>query len=159
MTNHIVLYQPEIPQNTGNIARTCVGTNTHLHLIRPLGFSVDDKHLKRAGCDYWDDLNVHYYDDVHEFFAQNPVEEIYYIETFGTEPYHKMNYNTGKDIYLMFGRESTGIPKEVIEQYGGSERCVLIPQSDKVRSLNLSNTAAIVIYEVLRQQDFAPLRG
>lgn len=157
MTNHVVLFQPEIPQNTGNIARTCVGTNTHLHLIRPLGFSVDDKHLKRAGCDYWPYLHVHYYDDVHEFFAKNDVKHIFYIETFGEQSAYKMNYDVTEDVYLMFGRESTGIPLEVIEQYGGKKRCVQIPQGKLVRSLNLSNTVAIMLYEVLRQQNFRPL--
>lgn len=157
MTNHIVLFQPEIPANTGNISRTCVGTNTHLHLIRPLGFQTDDKHLKRAGVDYWDKLKVTYYDNADEFFAKND-GEIYYIETFGDTPYTDIDYTaTDRDIYLMFGRESTGIPKELIETHGGFERCIVIPQSQNVRSLNLSNTAAIVIYEVLRQQGFKPL--
>ena len=158
--NHIVLYQPEIPQNTGNIGRTCVGTNTHLHLIRPLGFSTDDKHLKRAGCDYWPNLKVSYYDDAEAFFEENHPEQIYYIETFGTKNYTDVDFSLpDTDYFLMFGKESTGIPQELIEAHGGSERCILIPQSDKVRSLNLSNTVAIVIYEVLRQQGFAPLKG
>lgn len=158
--NHIVLYQPEIPQNTGNISRTCVGTNTHLHLIRPLGFSTDDKHLKRAGCDYWPKLTVSYYDDAEDFFAQNHPEHIYYIETFGEKSYTDMDFSQpNTDYYFMFGKESTGIPKELIDAHGGSEQCILIPQSDDVRSLNLSNTVAIVIYEALRQQGFRALKG
>ena len=157
--NHVVLYQPEIPPNTGNIGRTCVGTNTHLHLIGPLGFSIDDKHLKRAGCDYWPNLNVDYYENAEEFFEKNQPEHIYYIETFGTESYTDFDYSDDtKDYYFMFGKESTGIPKELIEAHGGFERCLLIPQGDKVRSLNLSNTVAIVVYEVLRQQNFSPLK-
>lgn len=157
--NHIVLYQPEIPQNTGNISRTCVGTNTHLHLIRPLGFQITDKTVKRAGLDYWPHLTISYYDDAEEFFEKNQPENIYYIETFGTENYTDVDYSdTTKDYYLMFGKESTGIPKELIEMHGGFEKCLLIPQGNKVRSLNLSNTVAIVIYEVLRQQNFAPLK-
>lgn len=158
MTNHIVLYQPEIPANTGNIARTCAGTNSHLHLIRPLGFLTDDKHLKRAGVDYWDKVNITYYDDVEDFYAKNPDALIYYIETFGNQTYTDMDYsNLDQDYYFMFGRESTGIPRELIKEKGGEQNCILIPQSDNVRSLNLSNTVAIVIFEALRQQHYATL--
>ena len=123
--NNIVLYQPEIPANTGNIARTCVGTNTRLHLIRPLGFSIDDKQVKRAGLDYWKDLDFD--------FSNKNDEEIYFI----------------------FGRETKGLPKKFREKY--NNQCLRIPMSDKVRSLNLSNTAALIIYEALRQQNFSSL--
>ncbi|MED4163083.1 tRNA (uridine(34)/cytosine(34)/5-carboxymethylaminomethyluridine(34)-2'-O)-methyltransferase TrmL [Halalkalibacterium halodurans] len=153
---HIVLYQPEIPANTGNIARTCAGTNTELHLIRPLGFSTDDRMLKRAGCDYWPNVNIHYYDSVDELFATFPDGEFYFIETVGSKNYADFDYSDGsKDHLFVFGRETTGLPNELIEQH--LDRCFRIPQTDKVRSLNLSNTAAIVIYEAIRQQGFAGL--
>lgn len=156
MTLHIVLYQPEIPANTGNIARTCAGTNTHLHLIRPLGFSTDDKMLKRAGLDYWSSVNITYYDNVEEFFEKHQQATIYFIETFGTKNYTEFDYsNTEEDIFFMFGKETTGIPRELIEDK--QHMCLQIPQSDHVRSLNLSNTAAIIIYEALRQQSFKPI--
>ncbi|MFP7358995.1 tRNA (uridine(34)/cytosine(34)/5-carboxymethylaminomethyluridine(34)-2'-O)-methyltransferase TrmL [Kurthia gibsonii] len=156
MTLHIVLYQPEIPANTGNIARTCAGTNTHLHLIRPLGFSTDDKMLKRAGLDYWSSVNITYYDNVEEFFEKHHQATIYFIETFGTKNYTEFDYsNTEEDIFFMFGKETTGIPRELIEDK--QHMCLQIPQSDHVRSLNLSNTAAIIIYEALRQQSFKPI--
>lgn len=156
MTLHIVLYQPEIPANTGNIARTCAGTNTHLHLIRPLGFSTDDKMLKRAGLDYWSSVNITYYDNVEAFFEKYQQATIYFIETFGTKNYTEFDYsNTEEDIFFMFGKETTGIPRELIEDK--QHMCLQIPQSDHVRSLNLSNTAAIIIYEALRQQSFKPI--
>lgn len=156
MTLHIVLYQPEIPANTGNIARTCAGTNTHLHLIRPLGFSTDDKMLKRAGLDYWSSVNITYYDNVEAFFEKHQQATIYFIETFGTKNYTEFDYsNTEEDIFFMFGKETTGIPCELIEDK--QHMCLQIPQSDHVRSLNLSNTAAIIIYEALRQQRFKPI--
>ena len=153
MSLHIVLYQPEIPANTGNIARTCAGTNTHLHLIRPLGFSTDDKMLKRAGLDYWHSVNITYYDSVEEFYEKNAGGTIYYIETFGTKPYSDFDFsNPDEEIFFMFGKETTGIPKDLIKDQ--KEMCLRIPQSENVRSLNLSNTAAIIIFEALRQQGF-----
>ncbi|KMK75634.1 tRNA (uridine(34)/cytosine(34)/5-carboxymethylaminomethyluridine(34)-2'-O)-methyltransferase TrmL [Alkalihalobacillus pseudalcaliphilus] len=153
---HVVLYQPEIPANTGNIARTCVGTNTSLHLIRPLGFSTEDKMLKRAGCDYWPDVKIHYYDSIEELFQKFPEGEFYFIETFGTKNYSEFDYtDENKDHFFIFGKETTGIPREITEQY--PERCFRIPQTDKIRSLNLSNTAAIIIYEAVRQQGFKGL--
>lgn len=158
MSLHIVLYQPEIPANTGNIARTCAGTNTSLHLIRPLGFSTDDKMLKRAGLDYWNSVNITYYDNVEEFFEKHGKKTVYYIETFGTKNYTEFDYsNADEEIFFMFGRETTGIPRELIEDQ--KHMCLQIPQSDNVRSLNLSNTAAIVIYEAHRQQKFAHING
>lgn len=157
MSLHIVLYQPEIPANTGNIARTCAGTNTSLHLIRPLGFSTDDKMLKRAGLDYWNSVNITYYDNVEQFFEKNHEATIYYIETFGTKNYTDFDYsNVDEEIFFMFGRETTGIPRDLIAEQ--AHMCLQIPQSDNVRSLNLSNTAAIVIYEALRQQNFASVK-
>ncbi len=153
---HVVLYQPEIPANTGNIARTCVGTNTSLHLIRPLGFSTEDRMLKRAGCDYWPNVKIHYYDSIQELFDTHEKGEFFFIETIGKKYYHEFDYsNEDKDYFFVFGRETTGLPEEVTEKY--QDRCFRIPQTDKVRSLNLSNTAAILVYEALRQQQFLKL--
>ncbi len=153
---HIVLYQPEIPANTGNIARTCAGTNTSLHLIRPLGFSTDDKMLKRAGCDYWPSVRISYYDSIYELFEKFPSGNFYYIETVGKKNYVDFDYsNTEEDHFFVFGKETTGLPKELLED--NIERCLRIPQTDKIRSLNLSNTAAILVYEALRQQNFPSL--
>ncbi|MBU8908934.1 tRNA (uridine(34)/cytosine(34)/5-carboxymethylaminomethyluridine(34)-2'-O)-methyltransferase TrmL [Desertibacillus haloalkaliphilus] len=153
---HIVLYQPEIPANTGNIARTCAGTNTTLHLIRPLGFSTDDKMLKRAGCDYWADVTIKYYDSLDELFQTYNQGAFYFIETVGTKAYSDFDYrDRNQDIFFVFGRETTGLPNDLLER--NKENCLRIPQTDKVRSLNLSNTAALVIYEALRQQGFPEL--
>ncbi len=150
---HVVLHEPEIPANTGNIARTCAGTNTGLHLIHPLGFSTDDRMLKRAGCDYWPNVKVDHYDNIEELFLKYPEGEFYFIETIGTKHYHEIDYSDlKKDYFFVFGKETKGLPKELTEKY--QERCFRIPQTDKIRSLNLSNTAAIVVYEALRQQSF-----
>ncbi|WEG12157.1 tRNA (uridine(34)/cytosine(34)/5-carboxymethylaminomethyluridine(34)-2'-O)-methyltransferase TrmL [Pullulanibacillus sp. KACC 23026] len=153
---NIVLYQPEIPSNTGNIARTCAGTNTSLHLIRPLGFSTDDKYLKRAGLDYWPHVDVHYYDSLDIFFNQNPNGEFYYIETNGEKPHSAFDYSDqSKDYFFVFGRETTGLPSELLE--ANQSRCLRLPMSPVMRSLNLSNTAAIMVYEALRQQGYPGL--
>ncbi|SFF06047.1 tRNA (uridine(34)/cytosine(34)/5-carboxymethylaminomethyluridine(34)-2'-O)-methyltransferase TrmL [Alteribacillus iranensis] len=157
MSNHIVLYQPEIPANTGNIARTCAGTGTHLHLIRPLGFSTEDKMLKRAGCDYWPHVLIHYYDSIDELFQRYPTGEFYFIETIGEQTYADLSYtDTDQDYFFVFGKETTGLPDDLTGEH--KDRCLKIPQNDSVRSLNLSNTAAIVIFEVLRQQKFPGLK-
>ncbi|WP_240376393.1 tRNA (uridine(34)/cytosine(34)/5-carboxymethylaminomethyluridine(34)-2'-O)-methyltransferase TrmL [Bacillus piscicola] len=156
MSNHIVLYQPEIPANTGNIARTCAGTGTGLHLIRPLGFSTEDRMLKRAGCDYWPHVDIHYYDSLQELFSKWEQGEFYFIETIGNQTYADISVNDlEKDYFFVFGRETSGLPEDVTSQY--QEKCLRIPQNNAVRSLNLSNTAAIVIYEALRQQQFPDL--
>ncbi|GAY75365.1 tRNA (uridine(34)/cytosine(34)/5-carboxymethylaminomethyluridine(34)-2'-O)-methyltransferase TrmL [Sporolactobacillus inulinus] len=156
MSNHIVLYQPLIPPNTGNIARTCAGTNSGLHLIRPLGFSTDDKHLKRAGLDYWDSVDLHYYDSLDEFFERHPQSEYYLVETDGSRPYDAFDYSdTSKDYYFIFGRETTGLPKDFVAKY--QNRCIRLPMTGAIRSLNLSNSAAIMLYEALRQQRFPGL--
>ncbi|WP_152642929.1 tRNA (uridine(34)/cytosine(34)/5-carboxymethylaminomethyluridine(34)-2'-O)-methyltransferase TrmL [Bacillus alveayuensis] len=150
---HVVLYQPEIPANTGNIARTCAATDTTLHLIRPLGFSTDDKMLKRAGLDYWQYVNVLYYDSLEELFDKYKDGEFYFITKFGKQYYSSFDYSDpSKDYFFVFGRETTGLPKELIEN--NMERCLRIPMNENVRSLNLSNTAAILVYEALRQQGF-----
>lgn len=154
---HIVLYQPEIPFNTGNIARTCLATNATLHLIHPLGFSTDDKMLKRAGLDYWKHVDVREYESLELFYEQNSTGEHYYIENFGTKSYTDFDFSaTDVDQYFMFGKETTGIPRELIK--GNEDKCLKIPTTDKVRSLNLSNCATIIIFEVLRQQNFATVK-
>ncbi|WHY57536.1 tRNA (uridine(34)/cytosine(34)/5-carboxymethylaminomethyluridine(34)-2'-O)-methyltransferase TrmL [Peribacillus simplex] len=156
MSIHVVLYQPQIPANTGNIARTCAGTDTSLHLIRPLGFSTDDKQLKRAGLDYWENVKIHYYDSLDEFYERNAGGEFYYLTKFGEQPHSSFDYSDqDSEIYFIFGRETTGLPKELIQE--NMDRCLRIPMTDKVRSLNLSNTAAILIYEALRQQNYREL--
>ncbi|MGW6384835.1 tRNA (uridine(34)/cytosine(34)/5-carboxymethylaminomethyluridine(34)-2'-O)-methyltransferase TrmL [Peribacillus butanolivorans] len=156
MAINVVLYQPQIPANTGNIARTCAGTDTSLHLIRPLGFSTDDKQLKRAGLDYWENVKIHYYDSLEEFYEKNAGGEFYYLTKFGEQPHTTFDYSDqDSEIYFMFGRETTGLPKDLIHE--NLDRCLRIPMTDKVRSLNLSNTAAILIYEALRQQNYRDL--
>ncbi|MGG1400912.1 tRNA (uridine(34)/cytosine(34)/5-carboxymethylaminomethyluridine(34)-2'-O)-methyltransferase TrmL [Bacillus salipaludis] len=156
MSNHVVLYQPEIPSNTGNIARTCAATNTSLHLIRPLGFSTEDKMLKRAGLDYWEFVNIIYYDSIEEFFEKNAGGEFFYLTKFGEIPHSSFDYSDlNKDYYFIFGRETTGLPKDVIAN--NKDRALRIPMNQNVRSLNLSNTAAILIYEALRQQNYPNL--
>lgn len=154
--NHIVLYQPEIPQNTGNIMRTCVATNTKLHLIKPLGFSLDDKHMKRSGVNYIDKLDYTVYENFEDFKSKN--KGIYYYFTrYGKKPHTSFDYKNkeNKDLYFIFGKESTGIPKEILQE--DLDHCMRIPMSENVRALNLSNCCAIVIYEALRQQDYNDL--
>ena len=150
---HVVLFQPEIPANTGNIARTCLATNTTLHLIRPLGFSTEDKMLRRAGLDYWQDVDIRYYDSLDELYDTYPKGLYFYIENFGTKYYSDFDYSTQEEeLFFVFGRETNGIPKELL--IGKEDRCLRIHMTDKTRSLNLSNTAAIIVYEALRQQGF-----
>ncbi|MCI1590834.1 tRNA (uridine(34)/cytosine(34)/5-carboxymethylaminomethyluridine(34)-2'-O)-methyltransferase TrmL [Heyndrickxia oleronia] len=154
---HVVLYQPEIPANTGNIARTCAATDTKLHLIKPLGFSTDDKMLKRAGLDYWHHVNITYYDSLDEFFSKNANGEFFYIETFGEKPHSAFDYSdVNKEYYFMFGKETTGLPKDLL--VNNKDHFLRIPMNDNVRSLNLSNTAAILVYEALRQQGYPHLK-
>ena len=152
---NIVLYEPEMPKNTGNIMRTCVATNAKLHLIEPLGFVLNDNSLKRYGVNYLDKLNYEKYIDYEDFKSKNP-GKYYFFTRYGKKPHTSFDYsNTKEDIYLIFGKESTGIPKEILRE--DLDRCMRIPMTDKVRALNLSNCAAIVIYEVLRQQNFKDL--
>lgn len=158
MTNHIALFEPLMPANTGNIARTCAGTNTHLHLIEPLGFSTDDKHLKRAGLDYWDKVDVTYHKNLPAFLETIPdLSKLYIVSKFAERAYTDIDYNDNvAEHYFLFGKETTGLPEVFMRQ--NPEKCIRIPQNDKhIRALNLSNTAAIVIYEVLRQQGFPNL--
>lgn len=150
---NIVLLEPEIPANTGNIGRTCVATDTHLHLIRPLGFSLDEKHLRRAGMDYWKDLKLSVYDNFDDFLAKNPGARIYMATTKAHQVYTEPDY--GPDDYIMFGKESAGIPEEILVNYEST--CIRIPMVGEIRSLNLSNSVAIVLYEALRKQNFSGL--
>ncbi|TFD91882.1 tRNA (uridine(34)/cytosine(34)/5-carboxymethylaminomethyluridine(34)-2'-O)-methyltransferase TrmL [Jeotgalibacillus sp. R-1-5s-1] len=153
---HVVLFQPEIPANTGNIARTCAATGTALHLIRPLGFSTDDKMLKRAGLDYWEHVDLHYHDSLDDFYKSSEGGEYFYLTKYGTQPHSTFDYsNTDKDFYFIFGRETSGLPDDVIEN--NKDRALRIPMNGHVRSLNLSNTAAILVYEALRQQGYPGL--
>ncbi|MEJ8733617.1 tRNA (cytidine(34)-2'-O)-methyltransferase [Mediterraneibacter sp. ICN-202921] len=148
---NIVLHEPEIPANTGNIGRTCVATNTRLHLIEPLGFKLNEKALKRAGMDYWKELDVRTYIDFEDFRQQNPGAKIYMATTKAPKVYTEVSYEP--DCYIMFGKESAGIPEEILVEY--RENCVRIPMAGDIRSLNLGNSVAILLYEALRQQDFA----
>lgn len=147
---NIVLYEPEMPANTGNIGRTCVATNTKLHLIEPLGFRINEKMVKRAGLDYWDKLDVTIYDDFNDFLAKNPGAKIYMATTKAHQTYTEVEYEP--DCYIMFGKESAGIPEEILVD--NEETCVRIPMWGDIRSLNLSNSVAIVLYEALRQNGF-----
>lgn len=151
---HIVLHQPEIPANTGNIGRTCVATNTSLHLIEPLGFRIDEKALKRAGMDYWEHLDVNTYVNYEEFLEKHTGAKIWYATTKAKKCYTDVTFS--EDDYIMFGKESAGIPEEILVE--NEEYCIRIPMEDKIRSLNLSNSVAIVLYEALRQQNFAGMK-
>ena len=148
---NIVLFEPEIPANTGNIGRTCVATGTRLHLIEPLGFSLSEKALKRAGMDYWPHLDVTTYLDFDDFLAKNPGAKIYMATTKARQVYTDVHYEP--DCYIMFGKESAGIPEEILKEH--PDTAVRIPMLDEIRSLNLSNSVAVVLYEALRQNGFA----
>ena len=147
---NIVLCEPEIPQNTGNVARTCAATGASLHLIRPLGFEIDNAKLKRAGLDYWDKLDITYYDGLEDFYAKHPDAIIYYFSTKAKHNYSDINYPG--DAWIMFGKETRGLPEELL--YKNPDFCVRIPMRDSLRSLNLANSVAIAVYEILRQQNF-----
>ena len=156
MPIHVALYQPEIPPNTGNIARTCVATHTSLHLIHPLGFNIDTKTARRAGMDYWEHAILYHYDSLDELFNKYPKATFYFVETGGNQIYTDVDYsNVDEDIFFIFGKESTGLPKEILAAH--VDKILTIPMSGQVRSLNLSNTAAILIYEALRQQHYISL--
>ena len=153
-TLNIVLFEPEIPANTGNIGRTCVATGTRLHLIEPLGFSLSEKALKRAGMDYWKDLDVTTYVNWEVFCQKNPDAKIYYATTKARHVYSEVNYES--DCYIMFGKESAGIPEEILKE--NPDTCVRIPMLGEIRSLNLSNSVAVVLYEALRQNAFDQMK-
>lgn len=151
---HIILHQPEIPANTGNIGRTCVATGTGLHLIEPLGFRLDEKSIKRAGMDYWENLDVTRYINFEEFRQKHPGAKIWFATTKAKKVYTKAEF--GMEDYIMFGKESAGIPEEILVEH--EEDCIRIPMLDRIRSLNLSNSVAVVLYEALRQNGFQGMR-
>jgi len=150
---NIVLVNPEIPANTGNISRTCACTGCRLHLIKPLGFEIDDKHLKRAGLDYWHLLDITVYENIDEFFTKNPGKKFWYASTKAAKNYCDVSYEDG--CYLVFGRETKGLDEELLRK--NLEHCIRIPMISDARSLNLSNSVAVVCYEALRQQGFPGL--
>ncbi len=147
---NIVLLEPEIPANTGNIGRTCVAADARLHLIEPLGFRLDEKSLKRAGMDYWNQLDVTTYIDYNDFLNRNPGARIYMATTKAQKVYTEVSYEP--DCYIMFGKESAGIPEEILVNH--KENCIRIPMAGQIRSLNLGNSVAVVLYEALRQNGF-----
>ena len=157
MKINIVMVEPEIPQNTGNIARTCAATGGKLHLVEPLGFKIDDKYLKRAGLDYWDKLDIEMHKSLGEFLNKYKPEEnkMYFVTTKGQTCYSEVDYSNEEEIFLLFGKETKGLPEDLLQKY--IENTIRIPMRKTLRSLNLSNSVAIVIYEVLRQNDFSGL--
>ncbi len=150
---NIVLVEPQIPQNTGNISRTCAVTGAKLHLIKPFGFEISDKHLKRAGLDYWDKLDITYYENLPDFFEKNPDGNFFYFTTKGKNVHSDIKYPNNS--FLFFGREDAGLPEELL--YKNPDTCIRIPMRNELRSLNLSNSVAISVYEVLRQWDYPNL--
>ncbi len=151
---NIVLLEPEIPANTGNIGRTCVATGSRLHLIEPLGFDISEKAVRRAGMDYWKDIDLHVYKNYKEFLEKNPGARPYMATTKGQSLYSEVTYED--EAYIMFGKESAGIPEEILMK--DKERCIRIPMLSEIRSLNLSNSVAIVTYEALRQRGFSHMQ-
>lgn len=151
---NIVLVEPQIPQNTGNISRTCAVTGAILHLIKPYGFVITDKHLKRAGLDYWDKLEIHEYDNIEEFFEKNQ-GEFFYFTTKGRKVHSEEDFSLKENVYIIFGREDKGLPEELL--HDNPDNCLRIPMRNDLRSLNLSNSVAIACYEVLRQWDYPDL--
>ena len=151
---NIVLVEPEIPQNTGNIARTCAATGARLHIVKPMGFEINDKHLKRAGLDYWYLLDITYYENIDEFFEKNKYGRFFYSTTKAPKNYAEAEFSD--EDFILFGKETKGLPEELL--YKDRERCIRIPMIDEARSLNLSNSVAIVLYEALRQTGFQSLK-
>lgn len=151
---NIVLHEPEIPANTGNIGRTCVATGTRLHLIEPLGFKLNERELKRAGLDYWKDLEVFIYNNYDDFLSKNPGAKVYMATTKALKTYSEVTYDP--DCFIMFGKESAGIPEEMLIH--NKENSIRIPMSGEIRSLNLSNSVAVVLYEALRQNNFSNMQ-
>lgn len=153
---NIVLFEPEIPGNTGNIMRTCVATHSKLHLIKPLGFSLEEKYIRRSGVNYIDKCDYTLYENIEDFFSKNEKGEFYFLTRYGHKPHTSFDYSdVDKDIYFIFGKESTGIPRDILKPH--LDRCMRIPMTDDVRALNLSNSVAIMTYEALRQQDYPNL--
>jgi tRNA (cytidine/uridine-2'-O-)-methyltransferase len=154
MAFHIVLVEPEIPANTGNIARTCAATGSVLHLVYPLGFSTDDKTLKRAGLDYWHAVSIEYHDSFHDLMEKYQDRRFWFATTKASKRYHEVNYQDGD--FLVFGKETAGLPQSILDKY--KNHLIRLPMTNQVRSINLSNCAAIVLYEGLRQTDFSGLQ-
>lgn len=154
---NVVLFEPEIPGNTGNIMRTCVATNTKLHLIEPLGFSLDEKYIRRSGVNYIDNCEYQVYKNWDDFYNQHKEEgKFYFLTRYGHKPHSSFDYSNDKEnLFFVFGKESTGIPRDILKPH--LDTCMRMPMTDKVRSLNLSNTVAIMVYEALRQQNFNEL--
>jgi tRNA (cytidine/uridine-2'-O-)-methyltransferase len=153
---NVVLFEPEIPGNSGNIMRTCVATDTKLHFIKPLGFSLDEKYIRRSGVNYIDYCDYTVYENWDDFYSQNKDGEFYFLTRYGHKPHTSYDYSDStKNIYFVFGKESTGIPREILKPH--LDKCMRMPMTDKVRALNLSNTVAIMVYEALRQQDYNDL--
>lgn len=153
MSMNIVLVEPEIPQNTGNIVRTCAATGARLHIVKPMGFEIDDKKLKRAGLDYWHFLNIQYYENLDDFFMQNQDGRFFYLSSKGTASYTDVEFKD--DDFLLFGKETKGLPEKLLIEH--PERSIRIPMISDARCLNLSNSVAIVVYEALRQNNFKSL--
>ena len=153
MSMNIVLVEPEIPQNTGNIVRTCAATGARLHIVKPMGFEIDDKKLKRAGLDYWHFLNIQYYENLDDFFEKNKDGRFYYLSSKGTASYTDVKFSDGD--FLLFGKETKGLPEKLLIDH--PERAIRIPMISDARCLNLSNSVAIVVYEALRQNNFESL--
>jgi len=153
MSMNIVLVEPEIPQNTGNIVRTCAATGARLHIVKPMGFEIDDKKLKRAGLDYWHFLNIQYYENLDDFFEKNENGRFYYLSSKGTASYTDVSFQDGD--FLLFGKETKGLPEKLLIDH--PERSIRIPMISDARCLNLSNSVAIVVYEALRQNNFESL--
>ena len=154
MTLNIVMVEPEIPQNTGNVARTCAATGARLHIVKPMGFTIDDKKLKRAGLDYWYLLDLTYYENMEDFFNKNPDGQYYFFTTKAKKTHSDVTY--GDKTYLIFGKETKGLPEELLLEH--PDECVRIPMINDARSLNLSNSVAIIAYEAMRQQNFDSLK-
>lgn len=157
MKINIVMVEPEIPQNTGNIARTCAATGGKLHLVKPLGFEISDKYLKRAGLDYWDKLEIEEHQSLNEFLTKYKPEEnnMYFVTTKGQQCYSDMNYSNMEEVFILFGKETKGLPEDLLKKY--IKNTIRIPMKPNLRSLNLSNSVSIVVYEILRQNSFIGL--
>lgn len=157
MKINVVLVEPEIPQNTGNIARTCAATGGKLHLVKPLGFDISDKYLKRAGLDYWDKLEIEEHDSFEKFLNKYKPEEnnMFFVTTKGQNCYSHVDYSTCEEVFVLFGKETKGLPEDILKKY--LSKTIRIPMKENLRSLNLSNSVAIVVYEILRQKDFENL--
>ena len=158
MNLNIVLVEPEIPQNTGNIARTCAATGSTLHLIKPFGFEINDKYLKRAGLDYWDKLNIQEYQNLVEFLNKFPPEKnnMFFVTTKGKKIYTEIQYSNFNTIFLLFGKETKGLPEDLLKKY--LSKTIRIPMRENIRSLNLANSVGIITYELLKQNDFDGLK-